>query len=149
MPAHPIATLTSPSRHGRPNVSVITTATRTPSAADSPARSASALRSGSSGRSVRNPSATFEASTPALAQIEPVARLRDHEVVTAGNHAHRFGGDRGCAILAGHDPALGLRHDLLGDHDDVAVGGARLAKRRGEQRDEVVAGPDLREPLDR
>ena len=70
-PAHPIATFTTPSRHARPNVSVTRTGRSRPVAARSPARIASALASGSSGSNVRNPGATFEASTPAFAQTSP------------------------------------------------------------------------------
>ena len=71
-PAQPIATFTSPSRHGRPNVSVTTTPRSAPEAlARAPPGVVSAEPSGSSGSSVSKPSATFEASTPAFAQTNP------------------------------------------------------------------------------
>ena len=70
-PAQPMATFTNPWRQGRPKVSVMSTPTRTPTPAANAWRISSALVSGSSGSSVRNPSATFDASTPALAQTNP------------------------------------------------------------------------------
>ena len=70
-PAHPMATLSTPARHGRPNVSVITTPTSMPAGVDTAARIRPAVPSGSSGRRERNPSSTLEASTPALAQTSP------------------------------------------------------------------------------
>ncbi len=42
-------------------------------------------------------------------------------------------------------PALGFRHDLLGDDDDVAA--LERARALDDQRREVVAGPDLRQSL--
>jgi hypothetical protein len=72
MPATPIATSTSPSRHGRPNVSVTTTPSRsTPSRSTSEPRSVSAEPSGSSGSRLSKPSATLDASTPAFAHTKP------------------------------------------------------------------------------
>ena len=70
-PAHPMATLTTPSRHGRPKVSVITTASHTPKASRRVSLNREAVSSGSSGSSVSSPLPTFDASTPALAHTKP------------------------------------------------------------------------------
>ena len=66
-----MAASVSPSRHGRPNVSVMTTASRTPAVVCSRARRARALASGSRGRSTTLPGSVLEASTPAAAITKP------------------------------------------------------------------------------
>src|SRR5713226_456760 len=73
MPETPSATLTSPSRHGRPKVSETITATRTRRASSRPARILFADASGSLGSRVTQFSTTLEVSTPALAQMNPWA----------------------------------------------------------------------------
>ena len=74
-PAAPIATPTVPLRQARPKLSLMMTANRTPKRADSRARNASALASGSTGsNSARwTPSlgATLDWSTPAFAITKP------------------------------------------------------------------------------
>jgi hypothetical protein len=73
MPLTPIATLTMPLRHGRPNESVMMTPISASPAipASSRSRIRAADASGSSGSSDTVPSAMFEPSTPALAQMKP------------------------------------------------------------------------------
>src|SRR5436190_386584 len=66
-----MATSTAPSRHGRPNVSVMITPTSRPSRAASVRRRHDADASGSRGSRVTNPRGAFDASTPALAQMNP------------------------------------------------------------------------------
>ena len=50
-----------------------------------------------------------------------------------------------------HQAVLGLRHDLLGDDEAVAVGEGRAlgAGRVGDEHRELVAGTDLADALDR
>ena len=81
---------------------------------------------------------------------EPVAGLGDHEVAAPGDEAPRLPLDPGlaAAVGLGDHTALGLGHDLLRHRDHVAVANAHRAQRSGEERREVVARPDLREPLD-
>ena len=57
---------------------------------------------------------------------EAVLRLADDEVAAAAQHAHRLALDERLVAqrivgIDGFEHALGLRHDLLGDHHDVAV----------------------------
>ena len=85
IPAQPIETFTTLRRQALPNVSVITTATSTPSRSVSASRRRSADPSGSSGNNDRNPASTFDASTPAFAQTK-VARLGDHQVASTRHH---------------------------------------------------------------
>ena len=61
-----------PLRQARPMVSVITTATFTPSCRDSAARTAAALRSGSVGSSTSSAVSTLDASIPAAACTMPM-----------------------------------------------------------------------------
>ncbi len=70
-PAAPIATSVSPSRQGRPKVSVTITPTSTPSASRSPSRMPRAEASESSGSSSTVPGGVLEASTPAAAMTRP------------------------------------------------------------------------------
>ena len=142
IPATPIATSVVPWRNGRPNESVTTTRDRL---AGQLARTASrrrrALASGSTGSRTSVPgSGAFEWSTPAEAQIEPVAGLGDHERrrargrsapprcrITSTSRGSRSSPASSRAfvgrldVLDPDDPALGLRDRLLGDDDDVAV----------------------------
>ena len=60
-----------PSRHGRPNVSAMITATSAPVSARTRSRMSRAERSGSSGRSATQSASTFDWSTPAFAQTQP------------------------------------------------------------------------------
>ena len=105
----------------------------------------------------------FEASTPGRGADEAVPGLGDHERRAAAQDARRLAQDdleparvavraRELARLLGrldlveaHDPALGLRDDLLRDADDVAV---LELDAPGDHRGQVVALADLRQPLD-
>ncbi len=83
-------------------------------------------------------------------QDQPVPGLDDAQLTARRHHASGLGVDRPLPrVLAGvlvsrvenDQPALGLRHDLRGDHKDVAV-----LERRRVLRDhlgQVVAGPQL------
>jgi len=66
-----MATLVTPSRQARPNVSDTMTAIRQPSRRVSTAHNRRADASGSSGSSVTQPGSTFDASTPAFAHTNP------------------------------------------------------------------------------
>src|SRR5216683_4961179 len=87
-PASPSATLTMPNRHGRPNVSEMTTPTFTPASSRSRSHRRRALASGSSGSSVTTSSpGTLEWSTPPLAETNPwrvsVMRIRSERTTRA------------------------------------------------------------------
>src|SRR3954447_15964871 len=72
MPATPSARSVCPYRHGRPAVSLTTTATLTRAVSARSSRSRRALASGSSGSSTTDPGATLDASTPAAAITTPL-----------------------------------------------------------------------------
>ena len=159
-PEQPIATSTSPSRQGRPKVSLTITASgpapRAASAARSRARRAVRILRQQHGdlraRRVREIDARVRAH-------EAVSRLADQHAVPAPHDraAFRAGSPRcgagslacSCAIRRAsaegvdarerHQPALGLRYDLL-THDQDAAGERepRARGRLGEQRREVV-----------
>ena len=114
-----------------------------------PVASARAEASGSTGSSSTVPSGAFDASTPAAAPMMPwrfstmrvtppsysrVATTRTVSAVIAGSRSSA------CTIAA-----LGLRHDLRGHDEDVAVGELRRAR---DERGEVVALRDLGQALD-
>ncbi len=88
-----------------------------------------------------------------LHDAQPV--LRDEAVPEPGDHRDRLladqfppGGLAGLRVAGnGHQPALGLRDDLAGDHDDVVV--PQPGGRSGDQRGQVGTGPDLGQPRDR
>jgi hypothetical protein len=67
-----------------------------------------------------------------------------------GHHAHRLGLDDGGLVGRISPQPKGFRHDLAGQHDDVAVGqldtGVRAALQ--QQSHEVVIGADLGDPVD-
>ena len=76
---------------------------------------------------------------------EPVTCLGDHEVTTTPQHAHRLRLDDAHSVggvvgLDRHQAALGFGHDLLGDHDHVAV---EKVHETGDDNGEIVAGADL------
>ena len=94
---------------------------------------------------------------------EPVAGLRDHERRARAHDRARFAEDhlevarvvsgreldcrgRRLDVVEAHDPPLGLRDDLLGDDDDVAV---LELDALDDERAEVVPLRDLRETLHR
>ncbi len=94
---------------------------------------------------------------------EPVARLRDHERWARAHDPRGFAEDHlqvarvvssreldGCSrrldVVEANDPPLRLRHDLLGDHDDVAV---LELDPLDDERAEVVPLRDLREAFHR
>ena len=163
-PATPMAMSVVPLRKGRPNESVTTTASSSPVSSAIRARIRRALASGSSGNRMTVPGAALEWSTPAEAQTKPCrvsaitsplrARTTRALSVTITSSWRRS--------LAGVRPSpsrppggldsgqldhasLRLGHGLLGDDDRVAR--AQLG-RGGDERAQVVAGPDLWQPLD-
>ena len=158
-PALPSAKSVRPSRHGRPAVSLSTTANGVGGGSSRRSRMAvrsrAASASGSSGSSSSSPAdgPVFEASTPAAAITGPAvdSTTRVNPVLTGGttlgDHAH---GARRDGILAGARPAEpeGLRDHLARHHQ--AVPGAQRAAARGEGADEqareVGAGRDLADP---
>ena len=93
---------------------------------------------------------------PAVGAHEAVARLGDDEVAAAPEDPHRFVLDDGLVgeRVVGvdrHQPALGLRDDLLGHDEHVAV--EQRAVRRpgaggGDELAELVARADLADALD-
>ena len=136
-PGAPIATLTTPVRQARPNVSVTTTPTADPERRRSPCRMRSARGVGVlAAAAPACPSSTFEASTPAFAHTNPCRvsaitrspRRATTRAVSASTAA--------ASIVLGHHPALGLRHDLLRDDHDVAV--ARVRRRSEHRRQSMV-----------
>ena len=106
---------------------------------------------GPSGRCPRaaarhSPRSTFDRSMPALAHTKPCLvslmmrspRRRRMRTDSASTSGLWLSGSSGSMA---HQPALGLRHDLLGDDDDVAVGSAVSSPRRlGDEAGQVVAG---------
>ena len=162
-PATPIATSVVPCRNGRPNESVTITPTVRPVSSRSRSRSVRALASGSTGSSTSVPaSGAFEWSTPADAQMKPcwvsaitsgprsrMIRFASRRITSTsrGSRSSPASSLRllgGVEVVDAHDPALGLRHDLLRDHDDVVV---LELDGPGDQRREVVARPDLRQAV--
>ena len=97
------------------------------------------IASGSVGSRASEPASTLDASTPGVRAHEAVRGLGDHEVSATGDDAIGLGGDRRLGRSAVDEAALGLRHDLRGHDDDVAVAHAGGPQRRLEQRGEVVA----------
>ena len=89
-----------------------------------------AERSLSSGSRAAQPSSTFDRSTPALAHTKPclvslmMRSPRRRMIRTDSRLDDRLVAPRVGGVDLGHG-ALGLRHDLLGDDDDVAVAGGR------------------------
>ncbi len=94
---------------------------------------------------------------------EPVAGLGDQQIVPAPEDANRFRLDQ---LLLGHrvvgvdgdDPALSLGHHLLGHHHHVPIRQPAREQRKlpgrgdqqpGQDRRQVVTGPDLAHPGDR
>jgi len=77
---------------------------------------------------------------------QAVPRLGDGRAASPGDHPHGLGLDR---LLAGggHHPALGLADDLRRDHQDVAL--AQVRRGVGDERGQVRARRDLRQPGDR
>lgn len=70
--------------------------------------------------------------------------LDDPEGAAPRHHPYRLRVDRRLAVLGLHDAALGLRDDLGGDEDDIAV--RQLRRRPGDQLREIVAGLHLGQP---
>ena len=132
----------------------MTTATVTPSRSRSPARSAAALPSGSTGSSASSARPTLDPSTPGggLNQPEPV--LGDQGPALARQHPHRLVVDQLAAQLVAllgvlgrrHQPALAFGHHLAGDHHDVAV--AQPGRGGGDGSTQIVAGPEFGKPGD-
>src|SRR6266540_2186551 len=81
---------------------------------------------------------------------EAVPGLGDHEVPPPSHDAAGFSFGPRCPALAPvrNDPALGLRHDLLSNRDDVAMPDAELREFGPEECGDIVAGTDLSEALD-
>ena len=87
---------------------------------------------------------------------EAVPGLADDEIATAPQDPHRLAGDDVAVAprvvgIDRHQAALGLRHDLLGHDDDVAVAQrGRRVGRRGvdDHRGEVVSRSDLGDAID-
>ena len=95
-----------------------------------------AERSESTGSSAAQPASTFERSMPAFAHTNPCAVSLMTRSPRRRRIAHRLRLDERPPRVAvvgidRHEPALGLRHDLLGDDEAVAVErGACPARRR-------------------
>ena len=151
-PAQPIATSDWPWRQARPNESVITTAGATPvSSRRRRAQRARRARRGRAGAARPGSSpGTFEASTPALAHTKPwcvtqistprsarrISRDSSSTTCTWRGSLPTLGGELAARGRRRHlaeraHPALGLRDDLVGDRDDVAVAQRRLVARAG------------------
>src|SRR5439155_12260475 len=100
---------------------------------------------------------------------EPVARLADQDAALPANdlralrqhdldlarvlprlRRHLARALARCDIREMHDAPLALRHDLLGDDDDVAVADLLALGMGGapDERREIVARPDLRQTVD-
>ena len=83
-------------------------------------------RSASTGSSAAHPRSTFDRSTPALAHTKPwgvslmMRSPRRRRMRTDSGLDQRPSGGAVVGIDR-YEPALGLRHDLLRDHDAVAV----------------------------
>src|SRR5947207_2660284 len=91
-PAMPMATLVCPSRHARPNVSVMTTATVARARFAISSRMRAAEASGSRGsRTTVSGAPALERSTPALAQTNPcrvstIRTPRSHRTICVDHH---------------------------------------------------------------
>ena len=152
MPAQPMATSVRPRRHVRPKVSLTMTrdvdARRRPEAvADAPGRAVGVLRQqrGVAALDVRQVDAGVGAH-------EAVLGLADDEVAPAPQDPHRLALDERLVAqrIVGvdrHEQAFGLRHDLLRDHEDVAVVSER-PRCAAIECGEVVADVDLADALD-
>ena len=81
---------------------------------------------------------------------EAVLGLRDHEVTPPAADPARLAEDDRQFLPSGLQPSLGLRDDLLGDHEYITVREA-AAPLDGvtERASQVVAGRDLRDPDER
>ena len=152
-PAQPMATSVTPRRHVRPNVSEMITPTSTAEegAQAGPDPAGGTVRIlGEQRRRAQGDVGEVDARVGA---DEPVRRLADDEVTAPAEDADRLLLDQcdlGRRIVGvdGHEPPLGLRHDLLGDDDHVtlaqlgAVGGLRRQS-GGHHAGQVGAGLDL------
>ena len=92
-----------------------------------------AERSASTGSSAACPSSTFDRSTPAFAHTKPWRVSLMMRSPRRRSDAHRLRLDERAAgaeigRVERHEPALGLRHDLLGDDEAVAVGERRVLR---------------------
>ena len=113
--------------------------------------------------------ATFEASTPALAQMKPcrvsvirtprsirtirsppAARPRPGAASLSYRSAHCIASADGSIVRQVDQLALGLADDLVGDDQYVAIVQWRvaLAQTVGDQPDEIVAGPNFGDVID-
>ena len=139
-PAAPIAMSVCPSRQARPAVSVTTTPTLTPRAHGDlgPDPACGCVRV--DGEQDEHPDLDVGVVDAGGGHGQAVPGAHDRGRSAAGDDPDRLGLDRGVAVGARDQPALGLAHHLAGHHDDVAVGEVDEGE---EQRDQVVAGPDL------
>ena len=145
MPATPSATSVRPVRHGRPIVSETITTTSRPNRSRRSARRARADASGSLGSSTRWLASTLDASMPAAFMMKPWWVWTIRMPGRRRHHSRRLGGQdlglarRAFGALARHlgQVALGLRHDLAGHHEHVAVDDPRRGG--GDQRGQVIA----------
>ena len=140
-PATPIATSVVPWRNGRPNESVTITPTSTARQLEQPVAQRAGARVGiDRQQDERARLGRVRVVDAGRRADEPVLGLGDHErrrargrsaSPRAGSPRPRAGRARrprarrafvgGLEVVDAHDPALGLRHDLLRDHDDVVV----------------------------
>ena len=118
--------------------------TRSPRRRPARGRAARRGRASPNGRSRRaaarpSPASTFERSMPGVRAHEAVPGLADDEVAAPAHDAHRLRLDERAARVEivgveRHEAALGLRHDLLGDDEAVAVGERRALRARPRRR---------------
>src|SRR5215204_3202086 len=72
--------------------------------------------------------------------------LGDHELLAPTSDTPRLAEDHAQVVVRALDPALCLRDDLLGDHEDVArLGPAKGREGNAEEAEQIVSGPHLRD----
>ena len=164
-----MATLVSPSRHGRPKVSAMMMPRRWPVRVPRPSRSPRAERSESSGRRQAVSASTLDWSTPAFAQTSPwwvstmstplsfrTTRRLSRRITSTRrgsrpiSSATAWDSAEGVMSPSLNTAPLGLGDDLLTHHEQISggqgspLGGGRL----GDEAAEVVAHVNLGQALD-
>ncbi len=168
-PATPTATLMSPSRHGRPNVSAMMMPSSWPVSCRSRSRIAARRAVGVLRQEARGIGVDIGLVDARVGADPAVVRLHDEHALVASHHPPALAQDHlrelrvapeleGERLRAGRrrdlgeadEAPLGLGDDLLAHHEDVAGLERCLlpARRLVNEAGEVVASPDLGQSLD-
>ena len=168
-PARPTATLTSPSRQGRPNVSAMMTAESEPGQLGEPAaQAARRARRSPPARGRRCPDPRWTGlrrhwrrssrdASRRSARPWPGERYGASPEMTSTSRgsrpissSERGGARRGADLDETDEPPLRLGHDLLAHHEQIAGGERRALGARGhdDQRGQIGARSELGQALD-